>query len=125
SPMDRESAASSLPGQSRTSTMLQETRASLVLAIEEKPRACVLQPPGSGGWWVLVRDAIHGTRYDLTTGSINRAILILAIPMALEMALESFFAVADVFWVSRVGSDAVASVGLTEPILSILYAIGG
>ena len=57
--------------------------------------------------WQSIREAIRGSHQDFTTGSLNRAILLLAIPMVLEMVLESLFAVVDVFWVGRLGADAV------------------
>jgi hypothetical protein len=71
-----------------------------------------------------ILEAIRGSHQDFTRGSLNRAILLLAIPMVLEMVLESLFAVVDVFWVGRVGSDAVATVGLTESLLSLIFAVG-
>jgi putative MATE family efflux protein len=74
--------------------------------------------------WSSIREAIRGSRQDFTTGNLNRAILLLAIPMILEMVLESLFAVVDVFWVGRLGADAVATVGLTESLLSLVFAIG-
>ncbi|HET9708725.1 MAG TPA: hypothetical protein VFP39_10530, partial [Gemmatimonadales bacterium] len=61
--------------------------------------------------WSVVRDAVRGVPHDYTKGSLNRAIVLLAIPMVLEMVMESLFAVADVFWVSHLGPDAVATVG--------------
>ena len=75
-------------------------------------------------FWGSVWEALHGSRRDFTTGSLNRAILLLAIPMVLEMVLESLFAVVDVFWVGRLGADAVATVGLTESMLYLVFAIG-
>src|SRR5271154_2632334 len=74
--------------------------------------------------WSSVREAVRGSHRDFTTGSLNRAILLLAIPMVLEMVLESLFAVVDVFWVGRVGSNAVATVGLTESLLLLVFAVG-
>ena len=74
--------------------------------------------------WASIREALRGSHQDFTTGSLNRAILLLAIPMVLEMVLESLFAVVDVFWVGRLGADAVATVGLTESLLSLVFAVG-
>jgi len=74
--------------------------------------------------WSSLREALRGSHQDFTTGSLNRAIFLLAVPMVLEMVLESLFAVVDVFWVARLGSDAVATVGLTESMLSLVFAIG-
>lgn len=75
-------------------------------------------------FWGSIREALRGTHQDFTTGSLNRAIVLLAIPMVLEMVLESLFAVVDVFWVSHLGADAVATVGLTESLLSLIFAVG-
>ena len=74
--------------------------------------------------WSSIREALRGSHQDFTKGSLNRAILLLAIPMVLEMVLESLFAVVDVFWVGRLGADAVATVGLTESLLSLVFAVG-
>ena len=74
--------------------------------------------------WSSIREALRGSHQDFTTGSLNRAILLLAIPMVLEMVLESLFAVVDVFFVGRLGPDAVATVGLTESLLSLVFAVG-
>src|SRR5712671_2578 len=74
--------------------------------------------------WASLVEAVRGSHQDYTTGSLNRAILLLAVPMVLEMVLESLFAVVDVFWVGRLGANAVATVGLTESLLSLIFAVG-
>src|SRR5919108_3510517 len=84
----------------------------------------VLAPTAPPSMWSSIREALRGSHQDFTTGSLNRAILLLAIPMILEMVLESLFAVVDVFWVGRLGADAVATVGLTESMLSLVFAVG-
>ena len=81
-------------------------------------------PAVQQSFWSSVAEALRGTHQDFTTGNLNRAILLLAIPMVLEMVLESLFAVVDVFWVGRLGADAVATVGLTESLLSLVFAVG-
>ncbi len=74
-------------------------------------------------FWATLREAVRGSRQDFTEGPIGRAIVLLAVPMVLEMVLESVFAVVDVFWVSKLGADAVATVGLTESMLALIYAV--
>lgn len=71
----------------------------------------------------ILREAINGEEKEYTSGSINRAIVLLSIPMILEMVMESLFAVVDVYFVSKVGVDAVATVGLTESVLTLIYSI--
>ena len=75
----------------------------------------------AGGWWATVREALRGSPHDYTSGPLGRAIVLLAIPMVAEMIMESVFAVADVFWVAHLGADAVATVGLTESLLTLIY----
>ena len=75
------------------------------------------------GGWALVREAIRGSHIDYTAAPIGRAVIMLAVPMVMEMAMESIFAVADVFWVAHLGADAVATVGLTESMLTIIYTV--
>lgn len=74
--------------------------------------------------WSELIEAVRGSHQDYTAGGLNRAILLLAVPMVLEMVLESLFAVVDVFWVGRLGANAVATVGLTESMLSLIFAVG-
>lgn len=74
--------------------------------------------------WSSLVEAVRGSHQDYTSVSLNRAILLLAVPMVLEMVLESLFAVVDVAWVGRLGANAVATVGLTESMLSLVFAVG-
>lgn len=73
--------------------------------------------------WATIREAVRGTEADLTAVGIRRAVVLLAIPSVLEMAMESLFAVVDIFVVAKLGSDAVATVGLTESLMGIVYTI--
>jgi putative MATE family efflux protein len=75
------------------------------------------------GFWASVREALRGTEQDFTEGSLNRAVALLAVPMVLETVGESIFAVADAFFVARLGADALAAVGLTESMLELIYAV--
>jgi putative MATE family efflux protein len=75
-------------------------------------------------WWQVVRASLRGEPQDCTRGPLTRGIWLLAIPMVLEMALESTFALVDVYFVSRLGDEAVAAVGVTESMLTIVYAFG-
>ncbi|OYW71832.1 MAG: MATE family efflux transporter [Verrucomicrobia bacterium 12-59-8] len=74
-------------------------------------------------FWNSVRQSLRGEEHDYTALPLNRAVILLAVPMVLEMIMESLFAVADVFWVSRLGKEAVAVVGLTESIMTLIYAV--
>ena len=68
----------------------------------------------AASFWRIVLQALKGEHHDYTAESLNRAVLLLAVPMVLEMIMESLFAVVDVFFVARLGQDAIAVVGLTE-----------
>jgi MATE family, multidrug efflux pump len=85
--------------------------------------ASVVTAGESSSFWASVREAIRGTHQDFTRGNLNRAIVLLAIPMVLETLGESLFALVDVFWVAKLSSDAVATVGLTESMLTVIYSV--
>ncbi len=72
----------------------------------------------------VLREAFVGTSRDFTQGSIFAALVILAIPMILEMSMESLFAIVDTFFVAKLGAESVAVVGLTESVLALIYAVG-
>ena len=75
------------------------------------------------GLWSSLREAVMGSSQDFTQGSISRAIVLLAVPMVLEMIMESLFGVVDVFWVAHLGADAITTVGLTETCLTVVFVI--
>ncbi|HYO47364.1 MAG TPA: MATE family efflux transporter [Gemmatimonadota bacterium] len=80
-------------------------------------------PPQSSGTFATLKEALRGSSQDYTQGPVGRALLLLAIPMVLETALESVFALTNVFWVSRLGSAAITAVGLTESLVTLVYTI--
>jgi putative MATE family efflux protein len=74
-------------------------------------------------FWSLIKRSLRGDPYDYTQGSIRQAIVLLAIPMILELSLESVFAVVDMFFVGKLGENAIATVGLTESVITIIYSL--
>lgn len=89
----------------------------------DSPNQLAAEPEVSQNLWADIKEAVRGSHRSYTTGPIGRSILLLAIPMVLEMVMESIFAVVDIFWVSHLGTDAAATVGLTESLLTIIYAL--
>lgn len=83
------------------------------------------QQPAVQSFWTALKDAIRGTEADYTRVSLRRAIFLLAVPMILELVMESTFAIVDIFFVGKLGASAVATVGLTETYLYLLYSIAG
>ena len=73
--------------------------------------------------WATVKEAIRGSHQDFTEAPIGRAVILLSIPMVLEMLMESVFAVADIFFVGRLGAEAIATVGITESLMTTIYAM--
>jgi len=92
-------------------------------AMEVAETAETAEDKAGHGFWRTVREALAGSQQDYTEGSLGRAVLLLAVPMILEMAMESVFGVLDVFWVGKLGPSAVAAVGLTEAILVLVFAV--
>lgn len=85
-----------------------------------QPRAVESPQPT---FWQLVKDSLRGTHHDYTEGNLSRAIILLAVPMVLEMVMESLFGLVDIFFVAHLGEDAVASVGLTESMLVLVFSV--
>ena len=79
--------------------------------------------PAAKSFWQTLYAALKGEEIDYTQGSINKAILLLAIPMILEMSMEALFAVVDAYWAGKIGTDAVAAIGLTESVITLVYAV--
>ncbi len=73
--------------------------------------------------WAVLKEAVRGSARDFTEGSIGLSVFLLAVPMILEMVMESIFAVVDVFFVARLGAEAVAVVGITESMMVLIYAV--
>ena len=91
--------------------------------IESTAPSTPLPDAAAGGLWRDLRDALRGTHHDYTSGPLGRAIFLLAVPMVVEMGMESVFALVDVFFVSKLGAAAVASVGLTESLMIVIYTL--
>ena len=84
-------------------------------------------PQATPGLWATIKEALRGSQQNFTEGSIGRAIFLLAVPMVLELALESLFAVVNIFYISHMGTnitEALAIVGLTESLLTLVFTIG-
>jgi len=80
--------------------------------------------PGLSSLFSFFKRAIKGEQQDYTEGSIRKALFMLAIPMILEMVMESVFAIVDIFFVGKLGKEAVSTVGLIESVMAIVYSIG-
>ncbi|HZB15470.1 MAG TPA: MATE family efflux transporter, partial [Chryseolinea sp.] len=83
----------------------------------------IAQPLPARSNWQALKDAIQGTEADYTKIDLKRAIFLLAVPMILELIMESTFAVVDIYFVAKLGASAVATVGLTETYLYLLYSL--
>ena len=91
-----------------------------------QPISATTPPPESTpprSLWGELREAVRGTQADYTKIPLRRAVFLLAVPMVLELVLESTFAVVDIFFVAKLGPSAVATVGLTESYLFLMYSI--
>src|SRR3954447_5151858 len=93
----------------------------LIVASMNMSKTAVAVAPAWTRYWSALREAIRGSEQDFTEGTLRRAIMLLAVPMVLEMVMESLFAIVDVFWVAHLGANAIATVGLSESILMLVY----
>jgi putative MATE family efflux protein len=87
------------------------------------PETTAAPLPSPESSWRVLLDALRGVSVDLTQAPLGRALFMLAVPMILEMVMESIFAIVDVFWVAHLGASAVATVGLTEAMMMIVYSL--
>lgn len=92
--------------------------------ITNAPTVETTEKLATGSIWQALKDAIRGTEADYTKINLKRAIFLLAVPMILELIMESLFAIVDIYFVGKLGSWAVETVGLTETYLFLLYSIG-
>ena len=76
------------------------------------------------GFWRTFMDAFRRSGQDLATVSVKRAVILLVVPMVMEMVLQSLFAITNLFWIARLGGEAIAAVGLTEAVMSLVFAVG-
>jgi putative MATE family efflux protein len=90
--------------------------------MNEQTADAVVRPP-SRSLWRALGDAIRGTEVDYTQIPLRRAVFLLAVPMILELVMESTFAVVDIYFVGKLGASAVATVGITETFLFVLYSV--
>jgi len=81
------------------------------------------QAEAKNSFWAILREAVVGTKRDLTEIPIGLAIFLLSVPMVIEMFMESLFAIVDIFFVAKLGADSVAVIGLTESLITLIYAV--
>jgi len=91
--------------------------------IEAAGAATAIEANKSSGFWGTLREAVRGSEQDFTEGGIGRAIFLLSVPMVLEMLMESLFGIVNVYWVAHLGKEQAAAVGVTESLLTIVFAV--
>jgi putative MATE family efflux protein len=93
------------------------------MSVGERPQSSAVSSKDHQSPWSTLKEAVRGSSQDFTEVPVGRAVVLLAVPMVLEMLMESVFVVADVFFVGRLGPDAVATVGITESWMTVMYAL--